>query len=253
MAIRSLLYVPGDRPERFAKAATAGADGIILDLEDAVAPGSKASARESIREWLATDEAALCPVWVRVNNHPDLLADDVAAIVSPRVVGIAVPKVETAQVLNDVIAGFGAPVALAPLLETARGVLNVLEIASGTQVSHLMIGEADLGAELAITDPEGFWPIRTQIVLASAAAGIGAPVGPVSLALKDADLLRATSAVLRGRGFGGRSCIHPDQVSVVNEVFTRRRRNLSRLATSSSASRRPSPKAQACVSTPAVA
>lgn len=229
---RSLLYVPGDARERLDKAPGRGADALIADLEDAVAPGAKGAARQTVADWVA----AVVPgpeVWVRVNNHPDLLDDDIRAVALPGVHGISVPKVDSPAVLEHVDALLSAAevdrglpprsLGVIALLESAAGVLRSAEIARAPRVLHLALGEADLTAELGLRpsdDSRELLPIRMQVVLASAAAGLAPPVGPVSTDFRDLDALRESTAALRRLGFRSRSCIHPAQVALVNDVFT---------------------------------
>lgn len=219
MIARSLLYVPGHKPDMFAKAAASGADAIILDLEDAVPLDRKDEARGAVIEWLAT-KPAVPPVWVRINNGQLLLPDARAAATAP-LSGVYLPKASPADLerLDAILADTGVPVTA--LIETAAGVLDARAIASGPRVSRLAIGEADLGSEIGAAGGDGtMMPMRMQIVLASAAAGLEPPVGPVATDFRDLDALRATSAELRRAGFGARAAIHPAQVAVINESFT---------------------------------
>ncbi len=115
-------------------------------------------------------------------------------------------------------------VRLLPIIETARGLLAALDIASARRVHRLMIGELDLAADLGIDAAEdaALGPLRMQVVVASSAAGIEAPLGPVAADYRDLDDLRHTTAELLRMGFGGRPAIHPAQVGVINDVFTPR-------------------------------
>lgn len=211
--IRSSLYVPGDRPERFDKAVASGADSIILDLEDAVAEEHKAEARENIRAWLMANSGA--GAWIRVNNRPDMIDDDLAMAASVPCLGVVMAKADPASCAApalDVVA----------LVESAEGVGQLDEIASLGNVVRLAIGEADLAADLGMSpSPDGreFAPIRSAMVVASARFGLLAPTGPVPTYLDDDQALRATSEELQRQGFGGRSVIHPKQVAIVNVAF----------------------------------
>ena len=173
MSARSYLYVPADRPEMLAKAADRGADALIVDLEDAVAPSRKVEARRTLSDFLPGPTET----WVRVNNHADLLADDVAACAGAA--GIVLAKAEP-ETLSQVVSITSLP--LTPLIETAAGLLAAKEMASVTSVERLAIGEADLSAELGVTpgdDGVELLYARSKLVVASAAAGIDAPTGPV--------------------------------------------------------------------------
>jgi len=220
---RSYLYVPGHRDDMLARAAGRGADALILDLEDAVPAAAKEQARAAVVAYLSQRDPAGPEVWVRINGG-ELLDDDVRAIAPAAPDGVSLPKVSSPGDLArlDVLLG-DARVKVSALIETAAGVLAAPAIARAPRVVRLALGEADLGAELGITpsdDERELWHVRSQIVLASAAAGIEPPVGPVSPDFSDLDAYRRSSESLRRMGFGARAAIHPAQVGVVNEVFT---------------------------------
>ncbi|MFG2972463.1 HpcH/HpaI aldolase/citrate lyase family protein [Streptomyces sp. NPDC048331] len=241
---RSYLYVPGDRPEMLAKATARGADALIVDLEDAVPASGKDRARSLVRAWLveAAAAGAAAPgrtpeIWIRVNPGERGCAES-ALLAGPAVTGFCLAKCSgvdgiAAQdaVLTAAEERLGlAPgaVALAPLLETASAVLDVRPIAQASRVRHLHLGEADLCAELGIAAPEALdgpggaalAAIRTHVLLASAAAGLLAPVGPVSTDFTDLDALARGTRALRGLGYRSRACVHPRQLATVNAVFT---------------------------------
>lgn len=227
MSARSHLYVPGDAPEKLAKALTRGADALIVDLEDAVPAAGKDAAREAVAGWLRTADPGPVEIWVRVNPG-DLREADVRAVATaPALTGLVLAKVETAEELADVdalLTSLGADrLPVVPLLESAAAVLRAPRIAAAPRVARLQVGEADLRADAGITlgpdERELLW-VRSQVVLASAAAGIDPPVGPVSTDFRDLDALRDSTAALARLGYVGRACIHPAQVAVVNEVFT---------------------------------
>jgi citrate lyase subunit beta / citryl-CoA lyase len=221
VSARSYLYVPGHRPEMMAKAAERGADAVILDLEDAVPPDRKDEARKHVAEFLHARAPGKPAVWVRVNSG-DLLAEDVRAIAPGRPDGISLPKVASADdvVALDVLLG-DASMPVSVLIETAAAVLDVREIARAPRVARLQIGEADLCGEIgAAPDAPELATVRMQIVLASAAAGLEPPIGPVSTDFTDLDALRESTWALKRMGFGARAAIHPAQVKVINEMFT---------------------------------
>lgn len=232
---RSHLYVPGDKPEVLAKALARGADALIVDLEDAVAPTAKDDARRIVREWLATLPAAAenpVEVWIRTNSA-ELAVVDMEAVASPAITGFCVAKTENmnemraaAESLDVIEDRLGLPrdtFALAPLLESAVAVLRAPDIARARRVKRIQVGEADLRADVGFTlgeDQRELLFVRSFVVLASAAAGIDPPVGPVDPNFRDLDALRDSTLAVQRLGYLGRACIHPAQAAVVNEVFT---------------------------------
>lgn len=230
---RSYLYVPGDQPQKLAKALDRGADAVIVDLEDAVVPAAKAAGRAVVAEWLRTrPDRDDVEVWVRINTG-QAGHDDVAAVVSSGLTGILAAKIEHPVDLADLDstlaraeAAAGVPVgavAVVPLLESAAAVVRATEIAQAPRVRRLQLGEADLRADIgaAVDDTEiGLLHVRSEVVLVSAACGLEPPVGPVATDFRDLDRLRASTRALARLGFVGRACIHPAQIPVVNEVFT---------------------------------
>lgn len=230
---RSYLYVPGDQSAMLAKSLTRGADGLIVDLEDAVAPAAKRAARQAVAHWLAGLPASIeAEVWVRTNPG-ERGHDDAAAVVGPWLAGLVVAKTESVdelETLDQVLraaehaAGLqvgGTPVV--PLLESAAAVLAADRIAAGPRVRRLQLGEADLRADAGITpgkDERELLYLRSHVVLVSAARRLQPPVAPTSVVVDDPDGLRVTTQALARLGFVGRACIHPSQVAVVNEVFT---------------------------------
>ncbi|ABL83576.1 MULTISPECIES: CoA ester lyase [unclassified Nocardioides] len=234
MIPRSYLYVPGDDAAKLEKATSRGADALIVDLEDAVAPAKKDEARALVTGWLSTLPATDVEIWVRVNPG-DLGLQDARAVLAPRVRGLVAAKTESAEGLRVLAAEAAAAedrlelprgaFGLVPLLESARALLAATEIAAVPGVVRLQVGEADLAADLGFArqDDQAPWDtIRTQTVIVSAAAGIEAPVAPVSTDFRDLDGFAASTRALAARGFVGRACIHPAQVAVANEVFTPR-------------------------------
>jgi citrate lyase subunit beta / citryl-CoA lyase len=224
---RSALYVPGDADDKLARILERGADEIIIDLEDAVAPKDKARARETTRIWLhdlpVLDNVG---VWVRVNPGALREADVRAVAGAPALTGFMVAKTETVDELLDLdrlLASLGSTAGVVPLLESAASVMRALDLARAPRVQRLQIGEADLRADVGITpgpDERELLHIRSHVVLASAAAGIHPPIAPVSTNFRDLDAFRASTNELARLGFVGRACIHPGQVAVANDVFT---------------------------------
>lgn len=214
--MRSYLFVPGDRPERFAKALAAGADVVILDLEDAVAASNKALAREHIIR--AVEEGA--EVMLRINAHgTPAFVDDMALLRRLRVKGVMVPKAESGAVIEELAAVTDAPVI--PLIETALGVWQVLDVARAPGVERLAFGSIDFQVDVGCGgSDEALLYARSQIVLASRVAGLQSPVDGVSVVLDDAQVISAEASGSRALGFAGKLCIHPRQVAVVNQAFT---------------------------------
>ncbi|WP_394618848.1 HpcH/HpaI aldolase/citrate lyase family protein [Lentzea sp. JNUCC 0626] len=229
---RSYLYVPGHQDSRHARALHSGADDVVVDLEDAVPADAKHQAREACARLLAGDLTGGARVWARVNSHPAHLAADLAAVVSPALTGVWVPKAEPALLaevderLTSLELGAGLPagaVAVIALVETATGVLRAEQLCEAPRVVRLGIGAADLAGELRLrpdAESNQLHGVRLTVVLASAAAGLAPPVGPVEIALHDEErLLRSTSLLLR-QGFRARTALHPRQVPVINAAFT---------------------------------
>jgi citrate lyase subunit beta / citryl-CoA lyase len=219
---RSWLYVPGDRPDRFAKAAASGADVVICDLEDSVGPANKALARDSVAAWLSGHRAV-----VRVNGvDTPWHDDDVAALAkSPHLAGVMLPKSQEPEDIGRLGRRLGGRTQLVPLVETAAGVANAAAIAADPQVSVLAFGSVDFALDLGIDDVDGeeqtvLLYARSALVIASRVAGIAPPIDGVTLSLADADAIRDDTRRARALGFGGKQCVHPRQVHEVNAVFT---------------------------------
>lgn len=214
MTARSYLFVPADRPERFAKALAAGADAVIVDLEDAVAPQAKASARAALEAWLKSADDR---VVVRINSvDTPWFADDLRVCRSPNVVAVMLPKAERVQDF-----AFIEQKPLLPLIETAAGIDAVRQIAAAPRVERLVFGSIDFQLDLGI-DGEGdeLLLFRSEIVLASRLAGLAPAVDGVTVAIDDIAQLEAESQRARRLGFGAKLCIHPKQVDTVNRSFS---------------------------------
>ncbi|WP_327092804.1 CoA ester lyase [Nonomuraea sp. NBC_01738] len=210
--ITTWLYVPGDRPERFGKAVASGADVVIIDLEDAVAPARK---EEALAATLAYLPSASGVVHVRVNDLATARGQaDLAALAGmPGLAGLRVPKVESARALDAV------PVPVHALLESAAGIVNAVEIAAHPKVAGLALGEQDLRAELSMTSEAAMDHLRLQVVLAAAAAGLPPVAMSVYPDVRDEEGLLASCARGRAMGLFGRTAIHPRQVPVIRRAF----------------------------------
>jgi citrate lyase subunit beta/citryl-CoA lyase len=204
------LYVPGDRPDRFDKAAASGADLVILDLEDAVAPDRKDDARQNVTAWLATRTPGGPLFEVRVNGPEDLPA---LAGLDPTV-GVRVPKVEQP---SDIDPFAGRPVSA--LLETALGVENAARIAAHAAVSRLALGESDLASDLGGTALALIDHARIRVLFAARSAGLPAPMLSAYPDIRNLEGLRRDCERGRDLGWFGRTAIHPSQLAVIEEVF----------------------------------
>jgi citrate lyase beta subunit len=208
---RSLLFAPASNERRLGKALASAADAVVADLEDAVAPSEKARAREVVLR--------LRPSIVRVNGAgTEWFEDDLAVAAKLELDALMLPKATP-----DAVAALGpeGPPVIA-VIETALGLRLAFEIASHERVVALMLGAADLGAEVGLEPrPDGLellYP-RAKLVFDSAAAGVRPPFDVVHLTIDDVEGIEASARFARSLGFGGKGCIHPAQVGVVNRVF----------------------------------
>ena len=231
--LRSFLFAPGNHARRVEKALSLDADAVILDLEDAVATAEKRATREAVIAALARPRRAL--LYVRVNAvDTEFCYGDLAAIVRPGLDGVILPKVESAAglatadwLLAQLEREQGlAPrkIDLVPIIETARG-LNQIDaiLAAGTRVKRVAFGAGDFTLDVNMAwsrDEAELAYARAQIVTASRAAGIEAPFDTVWVDLADEEGLEASARTAFGFGFQGKMCIHPNQIAVVNRVFT---------------------------------
>jgi len=225
MILRSLLFVPGTSPLRFPKAMASGADAVFLDLEDAVEAGRKSEARHAVAGFLAQAPASAVKRLVRINApQSDWIDDDLAwlSTVSELIDGVVIPKVESADQVERV-AKIAPSRGVMPMIETARGVLRAGAIANANaHVLALILGAEDLTAELGIprtVEGEELTLARSQVVMAAATIGADA-IDAVFVDLKSPDLLRRDAMRARALGFRGKTAVHPDQIAIINEVFT---------------------------------
>lgn len=213
-AIRAPLFVPGDRPERFSKAAASGADAVILDLEDAVPADSKDEARVRLR----TDFTSL-PVIIRINPFGTPWHDaDVAAAVALQPAALMVPKAREGSHLAGLAARTGLP--LLALIETAGGIAEARRIAAMPSVCRLAFGSLDYANDLGCAhERAALLHARSELVLASRLGGLAAPIDGVTAQIGDPEAAREDARHARAVGLGGKLCIHPRQVAVVQEAF----------------------------------
>lgn len=228
--MRSYLHVPGGPPERLDDALDHGADALVVDLTQAGTGDERARARAGTAQWLAA--APPGPVWVRINAGEEGVLD-ARAVVAPALAGVCVPGPESATelaalavVLAEAEEKLDLPIGtirMAPVLASAAAVFAAPHLARAPRVHRLQLAEAELSADLGIDPgPDGtelLWA-RSQVVAASAAAGIAPPVGALSPEVDDLAALRTSTLALRRLGFRGRACVHPAQLPVVHEVFS---------------------------------
>lgn len=207
------LFVPGDRPERFAKAIDAGAGAVIVDLEDAVAPENKQAARDACAR-LCSGGPKATPLLVRINDAGSpYFDDDLALLKNSGIEGVMLSKTESANQIARVSAALGPKGYVIALVESARGIANAGEIAHGHKVQRLAFGTLDYAIDLDLSgDERGLTYCSCQLAIVSRAAGIGSPVAGVTTELNDEARLLADFAFARACGFGAKLCIHPRQI-----------------------------------------
>lgn len=217
-AARSFLFAPASDGEKLRKALSMGADAVIADLEDAVAPAEKERARQLLRELLQEPEAS-CLRLARVNGMASGELDrDLDALAGAALDGIVLAKATPEAV--ELLGGGGPP--LVALVETAAGLASVRELAACRRVAALMLGPLDLSVELRLEsrlDGQELLLARSQLVLASALAGSRGPIDGAAVVPRDLELLEREGRLARSLGFTGKACIHPSQIEPVNRVF----------------------------------
>ena len=212
------LYVPGDRPERFAKAVATGAQLVILDLEDAVAAGHKEAARQHVVDWLASDESKPPFVEVRVNAGDAADLEALAAVTSD--FAVRLPKVESPGDVDAALSVLGREVPVAALIETALGLEAAAAISAHSAVMSVGLGEADLAGDLGSADDAVLDWARVRLLVAARAAGKPPPMMSVYADIRDLEGLAADTRRGKAMGFVGRTAIHPSQVPVITTAFT---------------------------------
>jgi citrate lyase subunit beta / citryl-CoA lyase len=229
---RSMLFVPVTRPRFVEKGADAGADAIILDFEDSVAPSDKERARTLLPDAAKQVSRRGADVVVRVNRPWRLLVRDLEAAVIPGIAALALPKIESAehvQAIAEIVDELEIERGMAPgtvklqaLVETASGFFRVEQIARAhPRLIAVSIGAEDLALSLGmVPEAEGLFYPKQQCIIAARAAGI-LPMGFIGTVAdyKDLDAFRATIRRSRRLGFLGASCIHPSNVAILNEEF----------------------------------
>lgn len=232
--LRSILFVPGDRPDRYEKALGAGADAVCIDLEDAVAEARKAVARAAALEflgaWRAGDLQWPTSLMVRINDlNTDVGWDDLEAIADgPRPNALMVPMVRRAIEVEVALEKLGVTLPVLPLIETAGGLENAVEIGAVVGVAGLVFGGFDLALELGAKPHwEPLLYARSRVVHAAAVSGIPAYDVP-SRDYREMTVLREETKRVRGLGFAGKTAIHPAQIPVIHEVYAPTRGEVER-------------------------
>jgi citrate lyase subunit beta/citryl-CoA lyase len=220
VAAQTLLFVPGTRPDRFDKAAGSGADAVILDLEDAVRPPDKATARVVVREYVTSHRAL-----VRVNGFDTKwFKEDIAALVDAQALtGIVLPKTESPDQIAELIALLGRSLPVLALIESALGVREVDLIATAPQTARLVFGSLDFALDAGITvrssDDQELLYARSAIVIASRAARLPGPVDGVQPEIDDDLATTLSTRRAADLGFTGKLCLHPRQVPLMRSAF----------------------------------
>lgn len=223
MPLRTYLYAPGSDARMMEKTFATEADAVVFDLEDAVAPSRKDLARAQVARMLQCQPPK--PTFVRINAVDSGLADeDLMAIAGPWLAGVRLPKTESPEEVRHVadrLERLGCDAGIHCLVESALGVERAFDLARAhPRVTGLGLGEADLRADLGVSDEAGLVYARSRIVVAARAAGLPAPIQSVYANVRDPEGLRRSTEDGKSMGFVGRSVIHPAQVAIVNAVFT---------------------------------
>ena len=219
----NFLFVPGTRPERFTKALNSGADAVIIDLEDAVAAQDKDSARNAIRTAWPTFTADEKKRLIIRTNAPgtQFYSADLILAQELSVVCLLIPKAESLDQINGA-AQILPNTALIPMIETALGLDHLKEIASSNQVLRLALGNLDLQADLGMVCDAQETELQTaryQMVLASRLARITPPIDGVTPSTDNLARIEGDSQRAKRMGFGGKLCIHPNQIPAVKAAF----------------------------------
>lgn len=219
--VRSALFVPATRPERIAKALASGADRVIVDLEDAVRAELKDQARANLAAWLTQNPEAQVLVRINAADHPAHHADLSLCAEFAGVIGVVLPKAESVAHVRHV-ANTGSPVW--PLIESAKGLVALPDIAAARGVERLVFGSLDLALDLNLRDGSNAAQVmlnhaRYEVVLHSRVAGLAAPLDGVFPAVEDTEGLGAAITWACGMGFGGALCIHPRQVPTLHATL----------------------------------
>lgn len=211
------LFVPGDRPERIAKAAHSGADAVIIDLEDGVAPENKDTARAALTGELPDN----VPVFVRVNDRETAWHEaDLAAVADSACTGIVLAATETGADIDAVRGAVGPDRAVVALIESAEGLAHARHIADEPSVARLAFGHLDFADDLgSAASREALLAARSELVLASRLGGLAPPLDGVTTAIQDTETVEDDARYAASLGFGGKMAIHPDQIAAIRAGF----------------------------------
>ncbi|QEI05116.1 CoA ester lyase [Pigmentiphaga aceris] len=220
---RTLLFVPGNRPERFAKAVASGADAVVLDLEDAVPIAAKAAAREAVLAAWASLHAIGVPLVVRSNawGSAEWAADLACLRNLAGIAALMLPKAESADAVQGAHEATGG-VPILPLIESAAGYDAVKAIAAAPGCQRLVVGHIDFMADTGIAcgnDQAELDPLRFAVAMATRLAGLAPAIDGVTVQIDDEAVLRSDTLRARRFGFSGKLCIHPRQIAGVHAAF----------------------------------
>ena len=215
------LFVPGNRPELFDKAFASGADVVIFDVEDAVAPDDKPEARRAIARWCVASTAHRSRLAIRINDPTTAwFAEDLELLRTTAVAAALLPKAESPEHIARVLRAMAADGLVIPMIESARGVANVETIASAVRVLRLAFGTLDYAVDLDLSgDERGLAYAASRMAVASKCAGLASPIAGVTAELDDEARLAADVAFARACGFGAKLCVHPRQVEAVRRLL----------------------------------
>ena len=233
---RSLLFVPGADARKLERARGSGADTVILDLEDAIAPGQKAEARARVAEALGAADFGETELAARINPpQTPFFEEDLEAMIEAGAPCLMLPKVETAEGIAEVVRRLeraerrhrysgSEPVRLLALVETPSGIVNAAFLAAASsRVEALCFGHADFSRGMGLMDADvsrgTVRHARCQLAIAAKACGV-LPIDTVCLAVRDEQAFRADAELGQDLGFEGKMCIHPTQVAIANQVYT---------------------------------
>ena len=228
MARRSVLFSPGDEPDLMRKAPETGADTVVFDLEDAVAPGQKRTARKAVNEVLIDPSFDPdCEVCVRINPDREAALKDIERVAAgdSRIDSVMIPKAESAtdvDDLSDLLEARGYDLSVLAICESAQGILSAEAIAKADRVDAILLGAEDLSADIGATrtvEGSEVSHARQHVVLAASAAGVDA-IDTLVTDIEATDRLREETEFARKLGYDGKIAIHPAQINVINEAFT---------------------------------